>query len=117
MTAKPTVVNNIARRVLMASWLYYRHNEAVVGDDEFDAMCKTLARRWIALSPFLQWQLGSAEEIAASGFHCKITLACAGGAQMWAKTKLGVDIPVATPWNWIWDEERNVRWIEAGAAL
>ena len=34
-----------ARRVLMASFLYYRHDLSVMSDDDFDRACRFLARR------------------------------------------------------------------------
>ena len=115
---QPLIIDGLARRVLMASWLYYRHDISVISDDEFDRSCQRLAFRWLALSPFLQWQLGSAHEIATSGYHCKITAPTEGGAIYWAWKALDISVPRVAQWDWRQDEieGRLVRWTEAGAS-
>ena len=88
------MIDYIARRVLMASYLYYRHDKSMMSDERFDEMCRTLAHRWLALDPLLQWQLGSAHDLGGGGAHCKITFACESGALSWAKEHLKVTLPL-----------------------
>ena len=109
-----TVVETAARRVLVASLLYYRHDLSVVNDAEFDDECAFLARRWSALPALLQWQLGSAEAVAASGFRCRVTMATEGGARAWASRVLGTRPPFVPIGEWRWSELRQVRWVYAG---
>jgi hypothetical protein len=69
-----------ARRVTLASILYYSADHNYVTDGQFDELCAELAEEFEFLSPFRQWQLGSAEEIASSGFHIKATWWAVGAA-------------------------------------
>ena len=105
-----------ARRVLMASFLYYRHDLSVMSDDDFDRACRFLARRWRALDDHLRWQLESPEAIAATGYHCRITMQCEGGATMWA-SRVGLGRIKRVPMSeWVrqFDEKRQVHWVYAG---
>jgi hypothetical protein len=114
MSTSGLVIDQIARRVLMASILYYRHDVSVMSDGEFDEMCHRLAFRWLALDEWLRWQLGSSHDMGASGVHCKITQACEGGALAWAKKRLLVTLPRIPQEEWRWCEERSVYWTTAG---
>lgn len=113
MTTSGYVIDRVARRVLMAALLYYRHDISIMPDGDFDAMCLRLAHRWIALDPFLQWQLGSPHDLGAGGAHLKVTKACEGGALAWAKQRLLTTLPRATPGEWAWDEAMQVHWVSA----
>jgi len=75
-----------ARRVVCASMLYYGLDQSVMSDAEFDEACKRLAAEFDQLGPIRQWQLDSAEAIAASGFKIKVTVAAANAAVSWLKT-------------------------------
>lgn len=72
-----------ARRVLMSALLYYECSTNVLSDAEYDELSRLVADRWSDLTPFRQWQLGSPEEIRASGHHVKITVLVEHGARSW----------------------------------
>ena len=57
----------------MASVLYYGLDVSLMPDAEYDQLSKRLAAEWDDLSPIRKWMLGSAAEIAASGFHVNAT--------------------------------------------
>ena len=105
-------IDTTARRVLMAAYLYYRHDTSIMSDGEFDEMCLRLARRWFVLDPFLKWQLGSAHDLGSGGAHLKITQACEGGALSWARRRLLTSLPPHGG-EWNWDDARAVHWITA----
>ena len=75
----------MARRIVVASYLYYRHDCSMMLDGEFDSLCKRVADRWRELEPLRQWQLGSAQDIRASGFRVKVTRAAEGAAWDWMR--------------------------------
>lgn len=81
-----------ARQVIVASILYYAADETFAPDCDFDNACLRLADQWPQLSPIIKWQLGSAEEIAASGFHIKVTAASVGGAISVLEARFGKTI-------------------------
>ena len=85
-----------------------------MSDGEFDELAMRLAFRWMALDPLLRWQLGCAHDIAAGGSHCKITMACEGGAISWAERALLVTVAPTHPSDWTWNEEHQVHWVSAG---
>ncbi len=114
MTTSGHVVDTLARRVLMAAFLYYRHDTSIMSDGEFDEECLRLATRWLALDPFLQWQFGSPHDLGAGAMHVKITKACEGGALAWAKRCLLTTLPPIADDEWNWDAVRQVRWVTAG---
>lgn len=64
-----------ARLITIACYLYYHHDISIMSDGDFDKMCVEVADKWEELSPIRQWQLGSPEELKATGYHVKITLA------------------------------------------
>lgn len=107
------VIDNMARKVLMASLLYYRHDTLIMPDGDFDRICLRLAVRWFALDPHLKWQMGSAHDLGAGGAHVKITKACEGGALAWAKTRLLTTLPALPDSEWKWDESRALHWASA----
>lgn len=73
-----------ARKVIMSAMLYYSLDAPKVSDQEFDAMCKRCIKEWDQLSPLRQFQLGSPEELATTGYHIKITYYGVYGALSWA---------------------------------
>lgn len=62
-----------ARQVVVASVCYYGLDLNVMDDAEYDALAARLAAEWDSLDPIRKWMLGSAREIAASGFHVNAT--------------------------------------------
>ncbi|MGN6548395.1 MAG: DNA ligase LigA-related protein [Pararhizobium sp.] len=76
-----------ARRVVMASMIYYSLDEAVLSDGAFDAYCKRCATEWKALHPDRQFALGSAAKIATSGFHVRVSSLCEAGALGWLEAE------------------------------
>lgn len=80
-----------ARKVLMASFLYYSLDVSAVPDGTYDEWCRRLSDNWDDLDRYRQWQLGSPEELLTSGYHVKITYATIGGALSWM-TMLGTPI-------------------------
>lgn len=95
-------IDLIARKVLMASFLYYSLDISIVPDEVFDKWCVTIGDRWDELDRHRQWQLGSAKEIRASGFHVKLTRAVIGGALSWLMAENrypNTPIVYTKPWN------------------
>jgi len=101
----------------MASLLYYRHDLSPMRDEDFDHNCRTLADNWRDLTPLLQWQLESPQAIAATGFQCRITMLCEGGARSWAQRVLRVRVPEVpfAEWAQKFDSTHKVYWIYAGS--
>ena len=102
-----------ARRIVMASYLYYRRDKSIITDADFDAYCKLVADNWDKLKPLRQWQLGSAEDIRASGYMVRVTVAAEDGAYAWYRQVYGHEIPVDTVGpisKWTMDETQQCRW-------
>ena len=99
-----------ARKVVMASMLYYGLDESVVADEEYDGWCLRLHKLWLRLDPFRQWQLGSRDEIKGTGFHVKVTMAAANAAIDWAKPKGNVRIKK----DWEWSKRHRVHFLLPG---
>ena len=74
-----------ARRVIVASLLYYGMDLALVDDATYDEMANRVADQFGRLSALRKWQLGSAQAIRASGYQCKVTQAAAAAAVIWAE--------------------------------
>ena len=108
-----------ARCVVMSCVLYYRYSAPILEDHEFDTLCNELADNWDQLSPFRQWQLGSPDQIRASGFHVKVTVYAERGALAWHQSKLKC-LPLDYQQHmiaedeWKFDEEHQVRWVNLG---
>jgi hypothetical protein len=101
----------IARRVVMASVIYYGLDQSIVSDQQFDHWCKKLYRLWFRLDNFRQWQLGSREEIITSGFHVKVTWASLGGTTSWLES-LGLSTgPIVPIKDWQWSKKRQVHYL------
>ena len=102
-----------ARKLIMASYLYYRRASPIIDDGQFDKLAWGVAQRWDRLDPALQWQLGSKLEILSTGSHFKITKASEAGACFWHHAIKGV-MPHGEPIDdWIWDDERQLSWASA----
>jgi hypothetical protein len=89
-----------ARRVIIAAYLYYNHAAPVVSDEAFDKTCKYVANNWDRLEPIRQWQLGSPEDLLATGHHILITPAgeFAALAMHCAKVGASVSGPLISDW-------------------
>jgi hypothetical protein len=79
----------------MASFLYYRCDESVMPDEDFDALCKDLIaeQKDIRLEFYAErnnFNIGELE--AGTGFHLKYRLMDAMGACHWFKTLHGRDV-------------------------
>ena len=72
-----------ARRVIVASALYYGLDTPMMPDAEYDALTVQLADNWDDLDGVRKWQLGSARAIRASGNHVKLTQLAQGGVLGW----------------------------------
>lgn len=72
-----------ARRVTIASLLYYSVDISMMPDGEFDELCKFIQANWEGLEDIRKWQLNSSSEIAASGAFCKVTMQGASAAAHW----------------------------------
>lgn len=83
-----------ARKVIMSAFLYYSLDAPKLSDAEFDALCKRCIEEWDQLSPLRQFQLGSKEDLATTGYHIKITYAGVYGALDWVGVKGRVEFHV-----------------------
>jgi hypothetical protein len=104
-----------ARRIVVASYLYYRHDVSMMTDGEFDGICQDVADHWSRLEPIRKFMLGSPGEVRASGFHVKVTMFAESAAFSWmnANRQIGNEAkgPI-TEWNF--DKTHHVHW--AGVA-
>ena len=106
-----------ARKIVVASILYYSFNESMMADEKFDKLCVEVVEEWDQLPPLRQWQLGSAEEIKASGFHIKATTLAVDSSISWlashrANPRIGKR--VFSHYTWQWDKQHHVHWLPAG---
>jgi len=107
----------LARRVIMASYIYYRHSETIVSDRKFDRWCQIVADEWDDLDRFLRWQLGTPQDIRATGMHVRVTLLAEHAAFAWFKERMGYRLKSSNAVaedEWRWSEKRQVRWVPAG---
>lgn len=72
-----------ARKVIMASMLYYGLDESLLPDGDFDDYCKRLVDEWDNLDRQRKFCLGTPEQLAASGFHIRVSMAAEMGAVSW----------------------------------
>jgi NAD-dependent DNA ligase len=82
-----------ARKLLMSSYLYYQHDTSVLSDGEYDALSKEVADLVAAGGGEIHKdrlaQLGSADEIRASGVHMIYTDMAANAAASWLEHETG----------------------------
>jgi hypothetical protein len=100
-----------ARRVIMASVLYYGCDFSAVNDEEFDQLCEDVANDWSDLHPFRRWQLGSTDEIRASGFGIRATQYSVAGALRWYDSVCRHRIKIVPTEEWRYCEEHLVHWL------
>lgn len=77
-----------ARLVVMASYLYYRHDESMMSDEEFDQHCVRLSKNFDRLSDVRKFCLGDARSIRSSGYHVYVTV-LAQDACIWYANERG----------------------------
>lgn len=88
-----------ARRLLMAAHLYYDRHHNVMSDAAYDALSLQVISDMEMMASGLPgveqiqairlYQLGSVEDLRASGFHLKFTRATIGGAESWCTEVVG----------------------------
>ncbi len=101
----------IARKVIMASLIYYSLDEAIISDAQFDKWCQKLSNLWFRLDTYRQWQLGSRMEIRATGFHIKVSTASYGGAVSWLDTHDLLRAPVVPAKEWQLSKRHGVHYL------
>ena len=74
----------------MSAYLYYRRASPVLPDSYYDMLVRDLVRGWDRLDAMRKWQFGSADELAATGHHIKITMSAEGGAVSWHVKEKGI---------------------------
>lgn len=106
-----------ARKVIVASYMYYMFDAPPLSDGEYDALCKIVADNWDQLDPVRQWQLGSADEIRASGFGIKHTAYSVAAAYALYFETHGK--PPSFPWpapkRWKRDKVMKLRYVTSAA--
>lgn len=75
----------LARMVIIHCCLYYHYNDEILPDTEYEKLVHQVIERWDELDPIRQWQLGSKEDIHASGFRVIQTQLSASGALSYFK--------------------------------
>ena len=80
-----------ARKVLMASYLYYVKDVSIITDAENDLLCKELHDNWeqvpMRYRPFLDPDGVGKTCVLATSYHCKHSDMIIGGANAWLKSK------------------------------
>ena len=79
--AKELSVDLAARKVIVAAYLYYVLDGPTMSDAKFDELSRFVADHWEELSELRQWQLGSPDELRASGGHIRFTVASVHAAR------------------------------------
>lgn len=101
-----------ARKCVMASMLYYGLDVSIMSDHEYDALSKLVAKHHKHLTPLRQWMVGRPEQIASSGFQCRVTLLAADAALLWASRmghKLQHGVQITRPWRT--DKRQGLRFL------
>lgn len=107
-----------ARLCVMASMLYYGLDVTMMHDSEYDKLATFVSKHWGLLDQFRQWQVGTAQEIAASGFQCKVTVLAADACLVWmAQHKLHIPGPLCISRQWRVDPEQDVRYLNTNEFL
>jgi hypothetical protein len=57
----------------MASHIYYDLDDSLISDAEYDALSEYVAQNWEDLEPIRKWQIGSPEDLRATGMGMKLT--------------------------------------------
>jgi hypothetical protein len=103
-----------ARRLIMASYLYYRRHSPIMSDGIYDQLALGVAKRYDRLDDFLKWQLGSPDEIVTTGSHFKITKQGESAATAWFREVMGC-LPHGDPIaEWRYSKNGQVHWTTVG---
>ena len=85
-------VNHAARLLIMAAYLYYRCDVAIMSDGDYDKLSLAVAKNWDKLDEQLQWQLGDREAIKSTGMGVLITQMGMNAAHAWYRDKKRVSL-------------------------
>lgn len=97
----------------MSSYLYYRRFSPVIADMYYDRIALEVVKEWNNLDSLRKWQLGSIEELKATGHHFKITASTENAAIAWHLKCKGTE----PQGHRVRDEEWKERVISTGATL
>jgi hypothetical protein len=107
----PGKLDLAARRVAIASYLYYRHDTSMMSDSDFDQLCNQVADNWELLSPLRRFMLGSPEEIRASGYHVLMTDHAISSAHSWLReNNLSGNVNAGAPTQYKFSKEHQLHW-------
>lgn len=67
-------LENLGRRIIIASTCYYSLDVHIMTDSEYDTACARLVESWDDLSRDIRFGLFSREAIANTGMKCRVTL-------------------------------------------
>lgn len=93
-----------ARMVIVAAFLYYRSGASTMTDAEYDALTREIAQKWDRLARERRFSLGSPEELLTTGYHIRVTRLAAESAMLEYR-RLGLDpavlrLPRAKDWRY-----------------
>lgn len=102
-----------ARKVMVASYMYYVLDESPMEDHEFDQLCQYVADHWDELSAARKFCLGDPEAIRASGAYIKYTVICIDVGRGMYFDKHGVPPAYPYPHKWKTDRKLRLRYVTA----
>jgi len=108
--SKQPPVDWMARRIVVASLLYYRHDVAMMPDGDFDKLCQRCADNWVWLSPLRKFMLVSASDIRSTGQGVRVTTAVEGGALAWCRANNQQFGDAGRITRWRWSERHSLHW-------
>lgn len=85
-----------------------------MSDEQYDRLAMGVADRWDRLDPFLQWQLGSADAIRATGFHIKVTKMGEHAAIAWYQSRCNSLPHGDAIKDWRYSKNGQVHWVTVG---
>jgi hypothetical protein len=90
----------IARKVLIAAYIYYVLDDNIMSDERYDRLSRYVVRHWDELHPDRKWCMQDPDETYSSGNHFRFSSACASAALNYYKYKRGIFLtfPVEYPW-------------------
>ncbi|WP_316172951.1 DNA ligase LigA-related protein [Bradyrhizobium sp. SZCCHNRI2049] len=100
-----------ARKLIVAAYIYYCLDHNIMSDHEYDALSNFVADHWDELDPVRQWQLGSPEQIRASGFHILYTVLAVDAARQAFHEHTGRYPHQRIPGRWKRNKELGLRYV------